>query len=145
MNWYLIKKAKLDNEALDAEAQPFLDSGVIDHHGWEKNWYEIVGTNYQVYAEEDADPSLEGTYVWNVLRVVDDGDDEIIDHGYELAEVLKKYSTSAAVAPKPKPVEDVNFVLEKLYDIKNRNDPRAAPWLEKYRKLTGRPFPQFMS
>ena len=142
MNWYLIKKAKLDENVLNEESQPFLDSGLIEEadRRFEKHWYEIVGTNYEVYAEEDADPYREGMYEWAVLDVPNN---TIIDYG-GLGELLKKYAPSKAQQA-PQPVEDVNFVLSKLYDIKNRNDPRAAPWLEKYRNLTGRPFPKFMA
>ena len=139
MNWYRIKKANLDEDVLNEEIQPFLDSVIVEDD-LEKYWYKIIGTNYQVYAEEDSDPYREGMHEWSVLDVPNNA---IVDSG-GLGELLKKYAPSMAQQA-PQPVEDVNFVLEKLYDIKNRNDPRAAPWLEKYRNLTGNPFPKFMA
>jgi len=101
------KKASLDHDALNAEADPFLDSGDLIEFGNERHWYQIVGTPYQVFAEED-DLSLgEGMYSWSVLKTHPEGtpeEDEIIDYGYDLGEIVRKCkSMNAPASPASNP------------------------------------------
>lgn len=116
----MLRMARLDHDALNAEAEPFLDSGDLAEFGNERHWYQIVGTDYQIYAEEDADPEREGMYLWSVLRPVDNDpscNGEIVDDGYDLGELIRKYKVMKQPAsPAPAPPAQ-NFL------------PDGTPWM----------------
>ena len=158
MDWYRIKKANLDTWRAEfgpqydvpQEILDMVSKGVLKDSSWHNDLCPSFMTpdeKLQIWVEhpDENEREMSGPR-FGVTRFRDDGNSDDLASTDDLQEALSvlRGGTPKPREPQTTPKNRVEDLMEKLYDVGNKNDPRAKPLLDEYSKLTGKPAPKFM-